>query len=505
MLKKNHGAYFKILFFYFSLVIGMYFFTKFKSNSDTMSELHGTGRKLLGLKNCTTRSIEEFPNDFMTRKERKNGGIIFHIFVSIYLFVALAIICDEYFVSSLERLCEVFNIKHDVAGATFMAAGSSAPELCTSVIGVFITKSDVGISTIVGSAVFNVLCIIAICGIFVGSVIHLNWWPMFRDCIIYCLSIIALIIILNDGLIQWYEALIMLFMYVAYIIILYYNGNLYGFVIQRLPRLKGYGEEHNPLISQNLPTSFGLLDSSEEEEIMETGDVDSIHSRIRLDEDMTNLGESPTIFEVPNSFCHRLYWVAMLPVAAICYFTIPDCRKPGIWRKLFLVTFFISVIWISVATYILVWMICLIGDTLDIPDTIMGLTFLAAGTSIPDAIAGYLVAKDGYGDMAISNSIGSNVFDILICLGLPWFIRTSFLNPGSEIPVESSSLIFTTITLLSTVVVLVATIMVNKWKLNRFLGFIFLALYMLIIALSSLFELNILGNFNRPPCPRTSS
>ena len=51
----------------------------------------------------------------------------------------------------------------DVAGATFMAAGGSAPELFTSVIGVFIAKNDVGIGTIVGSAVFNILFVIAAC------------------------------------------------------------------------------------------------------------------------------------------------------------------------------------------------------------------------------------------------------------------------------------------------------------------------------------------------------
>jgi Ca2+/Na+ antiporter len=50
-----------------------------------------------------------------------------------------------------------------VAGATMMAAGGSAPELFTSVIGVFIAISDVGIGTIVGSAVFNVLFVIAAC------------------------------------------------------------------------------------------------------------------------------------------------------------------------------------------------------------------------------------------------------------------------------------------------------------------------------------------------------
>ena len=44
-----------------------------------------------------------------------------------------------------------------------MAAGGSAPELFTSIIGVFISKSDVGIGTIVGSAVFNILFVIAAC------------------------------------------------------------------------------------------------------------------------------------------------------------------------------------------------------------------------------------------------------------------------------------------------------------------------------------------------------
>ena len=44
-----------------------------------------------------------------------------------------------------------------------MAAGGSAPELFTSIIGVFVAKSDVGIGTIVGSAVFNILFVIAAC------------------------------------------------------------------------------------------------------------------------------------------------------------------------------------------------------------------------------------------------------------------------------------------------------------------------------------------------------
>ena len=44
----------------------------------------------------------------------------------------------------------------------------------------------------------------------------------------------------------------------------------------------------------------------------------------------------------------------------------------------------------------------------------MGLTILAAGTSIPDLITSVIVARKGLGDMAVSSSVGSNIFDITI-------------------------------------------------------------------------------------------
>lgn len=57
----------------------------------------------------------------------------------------------------------------------------------------------------------------------------------------------------------------------------------------------------------------------------------------------------------------------------------------------------------------------------------MGLTFLAAGTSVPEAVSSVIVTNQGHGAMGISNSIGSNTFDILLCLGLPWFVKSYFL------------------------------------------------------------------------------
>jgi len=55
-----------------------------------------------------------------------------------------------------------------------------------------------------------------------------------------------------------------------------------------------------------------------------------------------------------------------------------------------------------------------VGETIGITEEIMGLTILAAGTSIPDLITSVIVARKGLGDMAVSSSVGSNIFDITV-------------------------------------------------------------------------------------------
>ena len=51
------------------------------------------------------------------------GGIALYVLGLLYLFLAIAIVCDEFFVPALDVLVEVWQIEEDVAGATFMAAG----------------------------------------------------------------------------------------------------------------------------------------------------------------------------------------------------------------------------------------------------------------------------------------------------------------------------------------------------------------------------------------------
>ena len=74
------------------------------------------------------------------------------------------------------------------------------------------------------------------------------------------------------------------------------------------------------------------------------------------------------------------------------------------------------------------------------PDSIMWLTPLAAGTSIPDCLSSIAVARRGHGDMAVSSSIGSNIFDILIGLPVPWFILTAIYYPAMSAEMRAGSI-----------------------------------------------------------------
>merc|ERR1719460_938661 len=115
-----------------------------------------------------------------------------------------------------------------------------------------------------------------------------------------------------------------------------------------------------------------------------------------------------------------MWYVLTLPIVLCLVLTIPDVRREG-WRKFYVFTF-CSILWIAAFTFWMVWFAQIIGTTCGMQDHIMGLTVLAAGTSIPDLMTSVIVARQGLGDMAVSSSIGSNIFDVLIGLPLPWLV-----------------------------------------------------------------------------------
>merc|ERR1712070_1274337 len=88
----------------------------------------------------------------------------------------------------------------------------------------------------------------------------------------------------------------------------------------------------------------------------------------------------------------------------------------------YIATWTLAIVWIGFFSIFMVFWATLFGDRFEIPPNVMGLTFLAAGTSIPDLLTSVIVARQGHGDMAVSSSVGSNIFDVLVGLPFPWLL-----------------------------------------------------------------------------------
>jgi Ca2+/Na+ antiporter len=130
-------------------------------------------------------------------------------------------------------------------------------------------------------------------------------------------------------------------------------------------------------------------------------------------------------------------WLFLLPIIALLCFTIPDVRQPGKSRLCF-VAFLLSILWIGAFTFFMVEGAEIIGNALGIPIVLMGLTILAAGTSVPDLLSSVIVARMGEGDMAVSSSIGSNIFDITVGLPIPWLLFYA-IYPEDKVVVSDMS------------------------------------------------------------------
>merc|ERR1712199_138183 len=159
---------------------------------------------------------------------------------------------------------------------------------------------------------------------------------------------------------------------------------------------------------------------------------------------------------------------------------VPDVRNEK-RKNLFVISFFMSIMWIGVFSFLMVWWATIIGMVANIPDTIMGLAFLAAGTSIPDLLTSVIVARQGLGDMAVSSSVGSNIFDILMGLPIPWFFY-SITNGMNPMVVGADGLFLSVLILLLMLIAVVVTIAICKWRMTKTLGLIMFLLYIVFVA-----------------------
>jgi len=200
-------------------------------------------------------------------------------------------------------------------------------------------------------------------------------------------------------------------------------------------------------------------------------DTEFYHSEVQKRASIAQIAEAVedvSLLSIPEGVLPMVMFFITLPLVLMLVITLADVRKHGKKKWAFL-TFFGSIMWIGIYSWFMVDWCQMIGDTFGIPQVVMGLTFLAAGTSVPDLLSSVIVAKQGHGDMAVSSSVGSNIFDILVGLPLPWL---SFgIVYGTPVKVYASSLSVSLAILIAMLIIVVISIHLSKWVMTKTLGY----------------------------------
>lgn len=170
----------------------------------------------------------------------------------------------------------------------------------------------------------------------------------------------------------------------------------------------------------------------------------------------------------------QVLFVLGFPMLVALSITIPDCGKPR-WEQWYVVSFLMSLAWIGVLTHYMVEWVNGLGCFLEVSPIFMGLVVLAIGTSVPDAMGSMIAARSGEANMAIANAVGSNVFDVLIGLGFPWFLRG--IIKGEPMSVDRDGIALNVIILFCTAVLFVSVLAGNDWSMNTKMGIFLFCLY----------------------------
>ena len=329
------------------------------------------------------------------------------------------------------------NLTEGVKGATINAISSSIPELLTSIFFLIYLKDSEGFSgglgTIAGSAVFNAMVIPALSIIVViyygiSKTIEVSKKVIYRDSIALITLQIALIFIIYFQLLNIIGGTILVSLYFIYVIY--------------------------------------MITSMKAKSVTSTNYSNDIQS-----------------IDVKNRF------ISFLKLD-LSYALIGNEKTTNTRAVILLLT---SLLFMGASCLVLVWACELIGEKeyslfgynnlkgLNIPISVVAIIIAAAATSIPDTILSVKDALKGNYNDAISNAIGSNVFDIGFAIGFPILVYSILYNPIilSEI-VQEFSLKIMTILLILTLITFI--ILISNKKIGLVKGLLLLGLYFIFIS-----------------------
>jgi Ca2+/Na+ antiporter len=278
------------------------------------------------------------------------------------------------------------NLSEGVRGATINAIGSSLPEVFTSFFFLFYLK-DVdgfsgGIGTTAGSAIFNgmiipafVILVVVWTGI--AKSIHVSKKVVMRDGFSLIIAEFLFIIIISGTSLNWWHGLFLMIIYFIYLI--------YMLKSMKKPEPAEADEEPEFVVHEARRSNWYYL--------------------FTLDLEPIILGRK----KMTDATAWPLLIISTVSIALTCLFLVQACE------------------WIGSAEYTLPFVGTYEG--LDIPIMFVAVILASAASSVPDTIISMNDAKKGNYDDAISNALGSNIFDICFALGFPLFLYTIIHGP----------------------------------------------------------------------------
>jgi len=349
--------------------------------------------------------------------------------IIVYMFYVMSIVCDDYLVPAVDCICEKLHIPDDVAGATLIAFACNGPELLTNTCSIFLTKASVGMGTIVGSAIFNVLVITGSCPI-VSPAGKLKVQPhcFLRDAGFSALSI---------GILWWslpvidvFKATVLLGMSIVYVVAVARTSSWFGVADctgnEGLKESMLCNSTSTSSTSSGITGSINSINGSSQNDV-QVSNCESESTSTIVDKDLEMSGkEDPAVLgEFKGSFISRLL---SCPTNTLLAMTIPDVKLDH-KKHLCWIAFFISMVWLSSTAYVVCMGAQHINKDWGIPQSFLGLTLVAVGTSWPNLMASVITARVGRGAMAVSNALGSNVQNVFFVLAFPIWVRVLLIGP----------------------------------------------------------------------------
>jgi len=305
-----------------------------------------------------------------------------------FLFVGLALVCDDYLAPSLERLVKRFHIPHNVASATFLAFGSSAPEICINCVATYRNHVTMSLGAILGSGLiaFTVIPAASV-AVSKGQTLELELGPLLRDVFFYVVSVVMFIFFVEDWTMGVFECTSLVAVFCLYIAVM---AIFRGGEVDENEDESAFGdlEEHHKLTGASESGSYGGVKSP-----LELG---------------PGGGGSADIRDQSSGILNHLTELAARPYELIFSWTMPSVADEEASQPWWPITLVIALLYVTLLSDAVLQVTVVFAKTVGLSHNVAGLTILALGAQIPDTFASMSVARAGEGPSAVANAVGSN-------------------------------------------------------------------------------------------------